>query len=167
MHLDVESRRIKNSASNADADREGVRLEMTGSRDPFEPPKGGQKGIKQKATIELICNKDKTGWEPGKDPKGEKKSRKRDDDGDDKHEDEDDDKHENQDGDNGGSPADDGAALKFLKYERESTGNEEWDVLRLEWETKYACEDAVTNKPSTEGWGFFTWLLIMYVCLLT
>jgi autophagy-related protein 27 len=144
MPLDVKSTRIKHSASNSDVDKEGVRLEMTGSRDPFTPPKGGQKGVKQKANIELLCNHDKTGWEPGKDPKGEKKSRKRDDG--------DEEEHEKQD---------EAAAITFLNYDREIIDGENWDVLRLSWETKWACEDAAENMPQTEGWGFFTWVILL------
>lgn len=41
-------------------------------------------------------------------------------------------------------------------------------VLRLDWKTKYACEDYKRENPGSGGgsgsghWGFFTWLIIMY-----
>jgi hypothetical protein len=149
MHLDVKATRIKHSASNSDLDKEGVRLEMTGGRDPFTP-KGGQKGIQQKATIELLCNRDKTGWEPDENPAEGKKLRKSDEEGDRGH----------QDDDQVIKP-DNRSAIQFVSYDRESIGNENWDVLRLKWETKYACEDAAHNLPQSEGWGFLTWLIIL------
>jgi autophagy-related protein 27 len=151
IHLDVKPTRIKHSASNADQDKEGVRLEMTGGREPFKP-KDGKKGTKQKAIIELLCDKEKSGWEPDSDP-NEKRRKRQEQDG------EGEDQPEEPPVD---EPQDDGKnALKFVSYGPEPVGNEAYDVLRLTWNTKYACEGAAANVPSGEHWGFFTWMIIM------
>jgi len=142
-HLEVIPTRLKNSRSHSDADREGLSLELTGGKD---------NGKNQKAIIELLCAPEKTGWEPEPEPHTRSGIRKRDDSNGNK---EDDDK-ENDDDD------DANRAIKFISYKDESTKNENWDVLRLQWLTKYACEDAV-SKPSdgSASWGFFTWFIVL------
>jgi hypothetical protein len=133
MHLEVSTQRIKNSPSNSDVDKEGVRLEMSGGRDPFTPS-DGKKGVKQKAIVELLCNRDKTGWEPEAEPNALTQ----------------------KDEEEQPSPS----AMEFVSYGPEAVGKDSWEVLRLKWETKYACEDAAANIP-TEHWGFFTWVIIL------
>lgn len=62
--------------------------------------------------------------------------------------------------DQDGEQADDehGGKLKLLSWEVE----EDTKVLRLEWNTKYACEDAEEGNGSSSGhWGFFTWFILM------
>ena len=123
--------RLKTSSSHADSEKEGLRLEIG----------GGKYGTRQqRAIIEFICTKDGS------------TERRRDED-------------ENEDkgdlGNNTSEPADDGKGgkIKFLSYESDP-GNVDGDLLRLEWDTKYACEDAPTQKPGTH-WGFFTWMFVM------
>jgi len=42
-------------------------------------------------------------------------------------------------------------------------GKEKLEVLRLNWRTKYACEDyADSDEAKKSGWGFFTWFVLMY-----
>jgi hypothetical protein len=53
------------------------------------------------------------------------------------------------------------AGLSYLSYEPEDVRTETWDVLRLEWRTKYACEDAAGNAVGSKSWGFFTWIILM------
>jgi hypothetical protein len=133
-HLEVKPTRLKNSLSHSDSEREGLSLELTGGKD---------NGKNQKAIIELLCAPEKTGWEPQPEPHTKSEMvRKRDDD--DKNDDDAD------------------SAIKFISYKEESTKNENWDVLRLQWSTKYACEDAV-SKPSdgSASWGFFTWFIVL------
>lgn len=38
-------------------------------------------------------------------------------------------------------------------------------VLKLDWKTRYACDDYLGSKKggSSSHWGFFTWFIIMYV----
>jgi hypothetical protein len=51
--------------------------------------------------------------------------------------------------------------LRFCGYQQEEEDkNKKVQTLRLEWRTKYACEDA----PSVDGgshWGFFGWFFIV------
>ena len=56
-------------------------------------------------------------------------------------------------------PAANETSLKFLKYGPD-IADDTVDLLRLEWRTKYACEDAPKENVST-GWGFFTWFILM------
>ena len=58
-------------------------------------------------------------------------------------------------------PDDKGGRIKFRSWEDEG----DVKVLRLEWHTQYACEDAVegNDKSSSGHWGFFTWFIIMSV----
>lgn len=57
---------------------------------------------------------------------------------------------------------DDGKSLTFVSYE---SPDEKTDVLRLNWKTKYACEDFEDDEDNSSGknshWGFFTWFIIL------
>lgn len=57
---------------------------------------------------------------------------------------------------------DDDPSLKFKSFEL--VDDKSW-ILRLDWKTKYACENYERENPSepTGGghWGLFTWLIIM------
>ena len=53
-----------------------------------------------------------------------------------------------------------GGRIKLLSWEVE----DDVRVLRLEWMTKYGCEDAEDGDNSSSGhWGFFTWFILMWV----
>jgi autophagy-related protein 27 len=138
--LEVKPRRLKSTSS----DREGLVLEMLGGKDPLEPTKGVQQ-IKQKAIIELLCDRQMSGWEPKPEPSS--KLVERDDEA------------------KGDEPEENvGSALNFVSYNEEPVSGENWKVLKLQWKTKYACEDASSLPPTNGGgshWGFFTWLIIM------
>jgi hypothetical protein len=140
IHQDVKPTRLKHSDSSADSAKEGVRLEMQGGRYPFDEKTNSKK---QRAIIELICNREMSGWEPAKEPVKKASSLE-----------EQDEKKED----------DNKKALKVISYKEEAVKEEVWGVLRLEWQTKHACEDAVNtpgNDGSSTGWGFFTWLIVM------
>jgi autophagy-related protein 27 len=56
---------------------------------------------------------------------------------------------------------DDEKSLSFVSY---GPTDDKTDLLRLNWRTKYACEDFEDddNDSSTSShWGFFTWFIIM------
>jgi hypothetical protein len=58
---------------------------------------------------------------------------------------------------------DDGKSLIFVSY---GAIDEKTDVLRLNWRTKYACEDFEDDDDDDSSrksshWGFFTWFIIM------
>ncbi|MCJ1295567.1 hypothetical protein MMC34_007130 [Xylographa carneopallida] len=57
-----------------------------------------------------------------------------------------------------------GGRIKLLSYE----DVEGVDVLRLQWNTKYACENIESEAPKQSGgWGFFSWFFfILFLSLL-
>jgi autophagy-related protein 27 len=162
--FEYELSRLKSSDSHSDSQKEGVLLVMKGGKHPLSGPSSGKRG--QKAIIEFLCDKNKTGledeWnsEDEYDPvEDDEKLRLR------------------NDGDDGDNEGDDGSESgvehQLMKPDPaliwHSYGPEEGDVdvLRLTWHTKYACEDARDNDDGDDGdgksggWGFFTWFVIM------
>ena len=94
---------------------------------------------KQKTVIEFYCSRDRDNAvekrdEDEREDKGNDKSQEEVDDG-------------------------QGGRLKFLSYEDEKDET----VLRLEWKTVHACEDAKDVGGQSGGWGFFSWFFFMYV----
>jgi len=143
---------LKNSKSNDDSTKEGLLLQMNGGFKKTE----SKKPRPQKAIIEFLCDKSRTGLEnlpTPKDPyeEGKEKREEGNKEGDDKEGEED----GNKEGEDDESPS-----LEFVRYETEG---KDADILRLRWRTKHACEDAI---PPVDRWGFFTWFLIMYVFYL-
>jgi autophagy-related protein 27 len=145
---------LRDSGSNSDQDRDGIRLFLGG---------GSYGGVKQQAIIEFVCNRDVEGtegeWTPEDEyePQGEERRRSilfgRDDD---------DDKHDHEEK----QLVKEGAALKFSSYKHEKLKDPQFDgeVLRLEWTTKYACTEKRGDGGSEDQsghWGFFTWLVVM------
>ena len=65
------------------------------------------------------------------------------------------------DPDKSGEEVDDehGGNIKFRSWDEEGDAK----VLRLDWHTWYACEDAVKGNDRSSGghWGFFTWFILM------
>ena len=57
---------------------------------------------------------------------------------------------------------DDDKSLTFVSY---GAIDDKTDVLRLNWRTKYACEDFEDDDDDSSSksshWGFFTWFIIM------
>jgi len=52
-------------------------------------------------------------------------------------------------------------SLTFVSY-GPVEGRENMEVLRLDWRTKYACEDFEDDADGKKGgWGFFTWFILM------
>lgn len=147
--------RLKGSSQNSD-NKEGVVVELHGGKYPNK--KSGQA---QKAIIEFLCDKDVSGLEGfGKDAKmadaaqyGAMERRA----------DDDDDEDDTPDLPN----LDKGKSLKFISYKSE----DDVQVLRLRWRTKYACEGK-RDEPDEEdgkksgGWGFFTWFIIVFFLLV-
>jgi autophagy-related protein 27 len=158
LHLEPQYTRLKGSDSHADADKEGVRIELHGGRYPFKE----RKGLKQKVFIEMICDPDRTGLEgdlgDGRVPlkHGDKQKRV---------------PHAKEDDEDSDPNADDkDRSLRFISERTEGDGKNEMGVLRLEWRTKYACEgyadgggddDDDDNSDKNKHWGFFTWFIIM------
>lgn len=160
--IDAKFELLRNSKSNSDAGREGVRAELHGGRLPFDDKKNG---VNQRAIIEFVCDKERTGLE------GDEKDNTEHED-DPKDGDKDGDKDKDKDGgkkeeklrrrdDGKGKCEDSDHSLRFCGYEKEIPSQDTTvQTLRLEWRTKYACEDAPADDKSSH-WGFFGWFFIM------
>ena len=131
--------------SGATQDAEWTRLKITDSdEDGLRLQIGGGKygTRKQKAVIDFICDPNAT----GNNDKIEDDKDKRADDDDEK-------KTKNSTSD-----------LVFKSYGPVEEKGAIIDVLHLDWNTKYACEDYSEGKPSpSQSWGFFTWFILVYV----
>lgn len=174
--IDAKYELLRNSKSNSDSGREGLRAVLHGGRLPFDDKKNG---LDQRAIIEFVCDKERTGLEgddKGDGKSGDKDGDKKDDDkkGDDKKDEgdkkDDDKKEEKKDAistrDEGSKDKceDSDASLRFCGYNVEDLEKDKKArTLRLEWRTKYACEDVPAEAPASSHWGFFGWFFIMYV----
>ncbi|PVI00148.1 hypothetical protein DM02DRAFT_628775 [Periconia macrospinosa] len=140
--LDEKFTRLKDSKSNADSAKEGVRIELNGGRFPHEE----KNGLDQRAIIEFVCDPERTGLE------GEEK-----DDGEKEDSSEDSKRLTRRDGE----CEDSDKSLRFCGYKKETPKDKGVRTLRLEWRTKHACEK---NAPPDSGshWGFFTWFIIIF-----
>ena len=132
-HLDPLWERMKSSSSSKDREREGIRLQIGGGKD--------EDGKKQKAIVEFLCNPNHKYEDPPEVSTAED--------------------DEEGDGEQSGEEVDDehGGKIKILSWDDE----DKFKVLRLEWTTQYACEDAKDRGDSDSGghWGFFTWFILM------
>ena len=123
---------MKSSASNADKEKEGVRLEMNGGKD--------SNNLRQKAIVEFLCDgstKDDTKriLRATEDEENDKDDGTGDD--------------ENKEGEE----VDDGhgGKVKLVSWDVEESTR----VLRLDWTTKYGCEDAKDDRSGSSSghWG--------------
>ncbi|KAF2148443.1 hypothetical protein K461DRAFT_282899 [Myriangium duriaei CBS 260.36] len=149
--LDPKITRMKNSASNSDAEKEGIRVEFNGGK---YPEKSG--GRTQRAIVQFECDKDRTGNEEVVKEEGMVERREE------KEGDKDGDKEGDKDKEDDGKDEDKekDRSLTFVSYKAE----DEVDVLRLNWRTKYACEEVPADDDEgneSKGWGFFGWLFII------
>ncbi|KAK5126856.1 hypothetical protein LTR08_004573 [Meristemomyces frigidus] len=157
--MDPEVTRLKGSASHADSDQEGLRVELHGGKWPET-----RDGSLQKAIIEFRCDKDLTGNEGFEEEDkvldvnsyGQMARRASDD----------------EDDDGPSLPdLDKGKSLQFNSYKPDT---DDIGVLRLTWKTKFACEgvandpkgDGKKNKSPNSHWGIFTWFIIILFLLV-
>ena len=150
--IDARFELLRKTGSNADADREGFRAELHGGRFPFSDKKNG---LDQQAIIEFVCDPERTGLEGNEKDDGEKE----DGGNDEKEEAENSSKLSRRDA----KCEDTDASLRFCGYQVEDAPegkDKKVRTLRLEWRTKYACENAPDDTTSSH-WGFFTWFIIM------
>jgi hypothetical protein len=153
--FEYEVHRLKTSDSNSDSQKEGLRLILKG---------GSYDGRDQKAVVEFICDKDRTGLEGEWD-----------------HEDEyvperatllgrrdavlstTDDEPDGPETGEERQLLNENAALIWNSYGPTTDDDSHTDVLRLTWHTKYACEKRQEGGSDAQPghWGFFTWLVIL------
>lgn len=135
------------------SDMKGLRIELHG---------GTYQKKNQKAIINMQCDPDRTGNENGHIKKGkedeDEKVRDAEDEDEDKKDDKD--KDDSKEGENENS-------LSFVSYKYEDD-DKDVKTLRLDWRTKYACQD-YEEDDNEEGnkngrhWGLFTWFVVLYV----
>ncbi|PLB48239.1 putative autophagy protein Atg27 [Aspergillus steynii IBT 23096] len=116
-----------------DSDREGLRVKLSGGS--YENADGKKK--KAGAVIEFQCDPDRSGLE-GLESTKDEEMRRREEAGD----------------------AQDQQSLQFKSF---GLADDDSYVLRLDWKTRYACDNYVDDKEgdSSSHWGFFTWLIII------
>jgi hypothetical protein len=167
--IDAKFENLGHSKSNKDAGLEGVRATLNGGRFPFDSKR---EGVNQRAIIEFVCDKERSGLEGDEMDKSPHEDGDNDDKGDNEGDSKDDKKEDSdkkveslkrREENSKGKCEDNDNSLRFCGYEVETEGKDQKvQTLRLEWRTKYACADA----PSPDGgshWGFFGWFFIMSV----
>lgn len=109
----------------------------------------------QMAIIEFQCDLTRTGNEDLTDGADKEKRKTKKDVG----------AYADKDTDEGKDPGE--RSLQYVSY---GSRDEDTDLLRLLWKTKYACEDYEDDDSDDNGssgksshWGFFTWFIIMSV----
>lgn len=169
-HFEYEATRLSTSDSKSDSDKEGLRLTLLGGKHPLTGPIKQRK--EQRATIEFLCDHDKTGlegeWKSEDRYDGDDKVRKRDD------KKKDDKEEEEDDGTESGIEHQlkkDDSALIWESYGLNE--KQDAEILHLTWYTKHACEkkrddkdggdkgDDDEDSDGSSHWGFFTWIILM------
>lgn len=58
-----------------------------------------------------------------------------------------------------------GDKSQSLQFKSFGPSDDDSYVLKLDWKTRYACDDYLSSKKgdSSRHWGFFTWFIVMYV----
>ncbi len=118
-----------------DPETEGVRIKLAGGEFRGDDDEGKKKGAA--AVIDFTCDPDRSGLEglvtkEDSADADEKKRRRQ----------EESKKH----------------SLQFKSFELE----DDTYVLKLDWRTRYACDDYQRGKQNnSNSWGFFTWMIIM------
>ena len=157
--IDANFQLLRDSKSNSDAGREGVRAELHGGRLPFDDKKNG---VDQQAIIEFVCDKERSGLEGDEKDGTEHEDDPKD--GDSEKEQTPDQKEESlqrREDSNKGKCEDSDRSLRFCGYETEHVKDKTIKTLRLEWRTKYACENAPRGEDASTSMGFFGWFFIM------
>jgi hypothetical protein len=127
-----------------DPETEGLRVKLEGGT--YKENSGDKKGKKAGAIIEFQCDHERSGLE-GLDTieDSEAKARRR-----------------RAEGEGGGVSS--GNSSSSLQIKSAGLSDDDTYILRLDWRTKYACDEYEKEKgdtPSSKSWGFFTWLIIM------
>ncbi|KAJ5970252.1 uncharacterized protein N7479_000170 [Penicillium vulpinum] len=141
-----------------DPETEGLRVRLEGGS--YKGDGNDQKAKKAAAVIDFQCDHERSGLEGLRtlaDELETKERRKR---------------VEGEEG--GGLPAGNstsGNSTSSLQFKSFAQSDDDTYILRLDWRTKYACDEFEDDKgdtPSSKSWGFFTWLIIIaFLCIAT
>lgn len=114
-----------------DENMQGVRVELGGGE--YTGDHNDEKAKDASARIDFQCDPDRSGLE-GLNTRDDPKERR----------------------DEGESTR--GRSLGFKSFDL--TDDDKY-LLKLEWKTRFACDDYQRGKNGSSSWGFFTWLIIM------
>lgn len=128
-----------------DPETEGLRIKLGGGS--YEGETNDQKAKKAAAIIDFKCDHERSGLEGlhtlVDDLETNERRRRADGEGDD------------------AVPSGNSSSLQFKSF---APSDDDTYILRLDWRTKYACDEYNDDKGDNAGsnsWGFFTWLIIM------
>ncbi|KAF1947526.1 hypothetical protein EJ02DRAFT_392014 [Clathrospora elynae] len=157
--IDAKFELLKDPKSNSDAGPEGVRAILNGGRFPFDSKK---EGMNQRAIVEFVCDKERTGLEHAEKDESPREDDSKDGEKDGKENDGDKKEEKLSRREENSKCEDSDHSLRFCGYQEETEDKDKKvKTLRLEWRTKYACKDA----PAVDGgshWGFFGWFFIIF-----
>jgi hypothetical protein len=136
------------------SETEGLRLKISGGS--WKGEHNDQKAKDAAAVIDFQCDPDRSGLEgistKEAQPEDEKSEKRR-----------------RAEGEGEGEGKDEGegdgenSSDQSLQYKSFSPNEDGVYVLKLEWRTRYACDDYQRGKEASSNghWGFFTWMIIM------
>lgn len=132
---DPEVKRLK----DIDPDTEGLRVKLEGGS--YKGDMNDQKAKKAGAIIEFQCDRERSGLEGlhtlVEDLEVQERRRR---------------------AEEGGEPKTNISSLQFKSF---GPSDDDTYFLRLDWRTKYACDNFEEKGEASKSWGFFTWLIIM------
>ncbi|KAJ5551937.1 Autophagy-related protein 27 [Penicillium sp. DV-2018c] len=141
--MNPEIRRLK----DIDSETEGLRIKLEGGS--YKGDANDQKAKKAGAIIDFKCDHERSGLEGLHDLADDAQPKERRADG----------------ADDGAAPAGNSSSLQFKSF---GPTDDDKYILRLDWRTKYACDEYEKekgDKSSSNSWGFFTWLIIIaFLC---
>ncbi|CAI7599573.1 unnamed protein product [Penicillium glandicola] len=133
-----------------DPETEGLRVRLEGGS--YKGDANDQKTKKASAVIEFQCDHDRSGLEGVHTLSEDLETKER---------------RRRADGEEGGAPS--GNSSSSLQFKSFGLSDDDTYVLKLDWRTKYACDEYEKEKgdaPSSKSWGFFTWLIIIaFLCI--
>jgi hypothetical protein len=117
--------------SKIDENMQGVRVELGGGE--YKGDHNDEKAKDASAQIDFQCDPDRSGLE-GLSTRDDPMERR----------------------DEGGDST--RRSLQFKSFDH--TEDDKY-VLKLDWKTRYACDDYQRDRIGSSHWGFFTWMIIM------
>ncbi|KAJ5780029.1 Autophagy-related protein 27 [Penicillium paradoxum] len=133
-----------------DPETEGLRIRLEGGS--YKGDTNDQKAKKAAAIIEFQCDHERSGLEGLRSLADDLETKER---------------RRRAEGEGDGAvPAGNSSSLQFKSF---GPSDDDTYILGLDWRTKYACDEYEKEKgdaPSSNSWGFFTWLIIIaFLCI--